>query len=57
MVLRVGRYVAPAIGDVRALGKGDVVWLSEAVEDRPDWGRYLDALSHAIGRGAEVRWL
>jgi hypothetical protein len=48
---------APALGDIRAMGKGDTVWLTEGVESRKDWGRYLDALSSAITRGVEVRWI
>lgn len=48
---------APALGDIRAMGKGDTVWLAEDVETRRDWGRFLDALSSAITRGAEVRWI
>lgn len=48
---------APALGDIRTLGEGDTVWLSPGVDDRPDWGRYLDALAHAITRGTEVRWI
>jgi hypothetical protein len=39
------------------MGKGDTVWLAEDVETRRDWGRFLDALSSAITRGAEVRWI
>jgi hypothetical protein len=48
---------APALGDIRAMGKGETVWLTEGVESRKDWGRYLDALSSAITRGVEVRWI
>jgi hypothetical protein len=55
--VRLGRDSGPALGDIRALGPGDAVWLSAGVQQRPDWGRYLDALSGAITRGAEVRWL
>jgi hypothetical protein len=55
--VRLSRDAGPALGDIRALGPGDAVWLSAGVQQRPDWGRYLDALSGAITRGAEVRWL
>ncbi|QPB09570.1 hypothetical protein CPT_Sycamore_030 [Streptomyces phage Sycamore] len=48
---------APALGDIRAMGTGDTVWLSPGVDGRNDWGRYLDALSSAVTRGAEVRWV
>lgn len=47
----------PALGDIRSMAEGDTVWLTEAVDDRDDWGRILDALSAAISRGAAVRWL
>lgn len=47
----------PALGDIRLMGAGDVVWLAEGVEERKDWGRYLDALASAVTRGAEVRWV
>ncbi|WP_192918223.1 hypothetical protein [Streptomyces spectabilis] len=48
---------SPALGDIRAMAEGDTVWLTEAVEERADWGRILDALSAAISRGVAVRWL
>jgi hypothetical protein len=48
---------APAMGDIRMMGQGDVIWLYPDVEDRKDWGRYLDAFAAAITRGAEVRWV
>jgi hypothetical protein len=48
---------SPALGDIRAMGRGDTVYLTEATPDREDWGRILDALSAAISRGASVRWL
>lgn len=53
----VSAKAAPALGDIRALGPGDVVWLRDGVQGRPDWGRYLDALGFAIARGADVRWV
>jgi len=46
---------APALGDVRTMGEGDVIWLHANVETRKDWSRYVDAIGAAISRGAEVR--
>jgi len=48
---------APALGDLRALGPGDIAWLYAGVEQRADWSRYLDALANAVTRGADVRWV
>jgi hypothetical protein len=44
-------------GDVRAMGAGDVLWLDPGLRTWAEWPRYTDAIRHAIGRGAEVRWL
>jgi len=46
---------APALGDIRAMGEGDTIWLHANVETRKDWGRYADAIQVAVTRGAEVR--
>lgn len=46
---------APALGDVRALGRGDTVWLTPGSTKRIDWARYAEAIAIAITRGAEVR--
>ena len=48
---------APPMGDVRMVSEGDTVWLYPGVEQRKDWGRYLDALASAVTRGADVRWV
>lgn len=48
---------APAMGDIRALGKDSVILLRPSAKSRPDWGRYQDAIAQAIGRGASVHWL
>ncbi|MFE7520560.1 MULTISPECIES: hypothetical protein [Streptomyces] len=45
---------APALGDVRQLGRGDVLRLLDGWQSRPDWIRYLAAAAHALGRGARV---
>lgn len=45
---------APALGDVRAMGRGDVLRLAADWHSRPDWLRYLAAAAHAMGRGARI---
>jgi hypothetical protein len=57
VILHISRYYGPALGDVRALGAGDTVRLLNEARKRPDWSRYVDAIAHAVSRGAEVRWL
>ncbi|OKI71402.1 hypothetical protein AMK15_01885 [Streptomyces sp. MJM1172] len=55
------RYVSytssPALGDIRRMGEGDTIALTDATRERKDWGRIVDALSAAVSRGAGVRWL
>ena len=48
---------APALGDVRAYGTGDTVWLAPDARSRKDFGRYVDALAAALSRGADIRWM
>jgi hypothetical protein len=55
MERRITYASAPALGDVRNLGAGDVIWLHRNVEARKDWARYADAIGVAVTRGAEVR--
>ncbi|QAX94729.1 hypothetical protein HOV12_gp29 [Streptomyces phage Lilbooboo] len=52
----IGPESAPALGDVRALKSGDTVYLKPGAVERRDWGRYADALTQAIARGASVVW-
>ncbi len=47
---------APALGDVRQMGAGDTVWLAPGADRRSDWGRCMDAVAHAVRRGADARW-
>ncbi|CAD80130.1 gp5 [Streptomyces phage phiBT1] len=54
--LFIGPDYAPALGDVRERLPGDTVYIKEGATERRDWGRYLDALSVAITRGASVVW-
>jgi hypothetical protein len=48
---------APALGDVRAMGTGETVWLVRGAETRKDWPRYADAIGGAASRGADIRWV
>jgi hypothetical protein len=54
-VVRAGN--TPALGDVRALGAGDVLWLDTGLRTWAEWHRFTDAVRHAVARGAEVRWV
>lgn len=49
--------VAPGLGDVRAMGEGDTLWLFPGAEKRKDWARYTDAIGGAVSRGADARWV
>jgi hypothetical protein len=56
VIRKISVEAGPALGDVRAMGRGDTVVLVDGVDGRKDWGRYLDALTSALSRGVEVRW-
>lgn len=45
---------APALGDVRALGDGDSIFIAAGSRDRRDWPRYMDAIGVAVTRGARL---
>lgn len=47
---------APPIGNIRTLGPDDRILIEPPMRERPDWCRYVDAVRHAVARGAEVRW-
>lgn len=51
------RDSAPPLGDLRALGAGDSIFIRKGAFDRKDAGRYADAVSSAVSRGADVRWV
>lgn len=57
MDIGISGTAAPGLGDVRAMGEGDTLWLYPGVEKRKDWSRYADAIGGAVSRGAEVRWV
>ncbi|QAX94025.1 hypothetical protein SEA_EURATIS_30 [Streptomyces phage Euratis] len=48
---------APAPGDVRQAGEGDRLLIERPMRERPEWCRYVDAVRHAVGRGADVQWV
>jgi hypothetical protein len=50
------RDSAPAMGDVRAMGKGQTLWILPDALGRPDWARYGDCIAAAAMRGADIRW-
>lgn len=54
---KITESVAPALGDVRAMGEGDTLWLFQGAEKRKDWSRYTDAIGGAVSRGADARWV
>jgi hypothetical protein len=47
----------PAMGDVRLMGEGDTLWLEPPIRESAEWCRYVDAVRHAVSRGADVRWV
>lgn len=46
---------APALGDLRTAGPGDVIRVLPGATKRRDWARYWLALGEAWARGAEVQ--
>lgn len=54
MIHTVSATSAPALGDLRIAGLGDVVYVRADASDRRDWGRYWEALGVAWVRGADV---
>ncbi|MFD4699803.1 hypothetical protein [Streptomyces niveus] len=45
---------APAIGDVRQAGPGDLIYVRPAATSRKDFPRYWEAVGVALTRGAFV---
>lgn len=54
--LKIKAGVLPAMGDVRVMGDGDTLWLERPIRESAEWCRYVDAVRHAMSRGADVRW-
>jgi hypothetical protein len=45
---------APALGDVRDAGPGDLVYIRPAATTRKDFPKYWEAAGVALARGAQV---
>ncbi|KUN16548.1 hypothetical protein AQJ23_44960 [Streptomyces antibioticus] len=45
---------APALGDVRAAGEGDCIYIRPDATSRKDFPKYWEAVGVALGRGALV---
>lgn len=54
MIITITKTQAPALGDVRALGRGDVAYVDHDTNQRKDWGRIVEALAAAVSKGASV---
>ncbi|MFJ9408596.1 hypothetical protein [Streptomyces sp. NPDC101393] len=57
MFVDIRQDAAPALGDVRALGEGDHIYVFKDAKQRKDWTRYAVAIGHAVCNGASVSWL
>ncbi|MEU7039813.1 hypothetical protein AB0A77_01990 [Streptomyces varsoviensis] len=45
---------APALGDIRAAGPGEIVYVLRSATTRKDWPKYWEAVGVALKRGAFV---
>jgi hypothetical protein len=45
---------APALGDIRAAGVGDLIYIRPDATTRKDFPKYWEALGAALARGAQV---
>ena len=54
MIRHIRHDYAPALGDLRVMGLGDVIVIRPDATKRRDWPRYQDAIAGAVARGAEV---
>lgn len=45
---------APALGDVRAAGEGDLIYIRPDATTRKDFPKYWEAVGTALARGALV---
>ncbi|MGW2950748.1 hypothetical protein [Streptomyces eurythermus] len=46
--------MAPALGDIRDAGPGDLVYIRPDATSRKDFPRYWEAAGVALARGAQV---
>ncbi|MFD3573827.1 hypothetical protein [Streptomyces sp. NPDC058644] len=54
MIRHIRPDYAPALGDLRVMGLGDVIVVRAGATERKDWARYMDAIGQAVARGTEV---
>lgn len=54
MIYEVGTSYADPLGDIREACAGDTIFLLPGWRERDDWTRYLDAVAHAMARGAVI---
>ncbi|MFD4397877.1 hypothetical protein [Kitasatospora sp. NPDC058478] len=54
MTYRIGLGIAPALGDLRLAGSGDMILFLYDARQRPDWPRYWEAAGMAAYRGAAL---
>lgn len=52
----ISKDYCPGLGDLRACGAGDVIYVEPGARERKDWGRVVSAIADAISRGAGVEW-
>ncbi|MFJ1756029.1 MULTISPECIES: hypothetical protein [unclassified Kitasatospora] len=52
MTFRIGAGIAPALGDLRTAGPGDLVLFLHDARERADFARYWEAAATAVFRGA-----
>lgn len=45
---------APALGDIRAAGDGDLIYIRPGATARRDFPKYWEAAGVALARGAQV---
>jgi hypothetical protein len=45
---------APALGDIRDAGDGDLIYIRPAATSRKDFPKYWEAAGVALARGAQV---
>ncbi|MCX4663369.1 hypothetical protein [Streptomyces uncialis] len=55
MIYEISAEDAPSLGDIREACAGDTVHLMPDWREREDWTRYLDAVAHAMARGAVIQ--
>lgn len=53
----ISKDTATAMGDLRNAEPGSVILIRHDARERKDWPRYLDAITSAVSRGADVRWV